>query len=525
MTQHKHIINRQIIEIQLPKKADAFGIQQTLGKLYSEQFTPIIDKLLCDRYGRDEKKRYQIDQLTVDLGNVQIENIAAVFTEKFNDALIAVEDSGDVEDVIEEKAEIPQKTPLQVVSYFLKTGRLPWWSGNTTKTYLSEQLDQLIKTPDTTFKEFLVQLPLNHVYQDRFLYTFTEEQILLCLQVLTDISIQGLSTVKKGLRDRIPKNAGVTDLNIENTFWKVAFYQVPKAIDYKNLIADCERQIVQELGIDVKESKKENQNTYLPAIRSLVEKHKTKYAGDTVWQQLFQQVSKIVNSPSFYKLDFRLLKEFQQLLAIEKIENNLQLIARHLHVLEAALKPLQPDVKPVVIEKLQSSFEDTDFITIQNAGLVLLWPFLQRFFENLEVIENKIFHNEMARHKAVCALQYLCNTAETELFEGMLPFTKVLCGVPLENTIPPISLSVAEKEMAEGLLSAVIKRGPHWGNLSLDGFRASYLCRQGSLRTRDGHWLLQVQKETYDITLEKLPWGMNTVKLPWMNEIILVEWL
>ncbi len=528
MPQHKHIINKQIIEIQLPKKADAFGVQQKLGKLYSEQFTPIIDKLLCDRYGSDEKKRYQIDKLTVDLGNVQIENIAAVFTEKFKDALVSVEDLGDVEDDIEntkeEKADILQKTPLQVVSYYLKMGRLPWWSSNTTKTYLSEQLDQLIKTPDATFAKLLGQLPFNHVYLDRFLYTFTEEQILMCLQGLTDIPIQGLSTVKKELRDRIQKNAGVTDFNIENTFWKVAFNQVPKAIDYKSLIASCEQQIVKELGIDVKESKKENQNTYLPAIRSLVEKQKKQYSGDTVWQQLFQHVSKVVNSPSFYKLDFRLLKEFQQLLAINVIENNLQLIARHLQVLEAALKPLQPDVKSTVIETLPSQFEDTDFITVQNAGLVLLWPFLQRFFENLEVIENKTFHDEMARHKAICALQYLCDEEDTELFEGTLSLNKVLCGASLEDVVPLIPLSEEEKKMAEGLLHSVIQRGPHWKNLSLEGFRASYLCRQGSLRIRDGHWLLQVQKETYDITLEKLPWGFNTIKLPWMNEIILVEW-
>ncbi|MEP5602010.1 MAG: contractile injection system tape measure protein, partial [Algibacter sp.] len=681
----------------------------------------------CDRYGRDEKKRHQIDKLTVDLGHVQMETITAVFTEKLNEALASVQDSGYIKEVVEETPEIPQKTPLKVVSYYLKSGRLPWWSSKTSKSYLQDQLDQLIKTPDATFTKILEQLPFNHVYLDRFLYTFTEEQILLCLQVLTNISVKELPAVRKELVHRIQKQAdkktsAYTDAKIGRTFWKVAFNQVLKAINYKNLIASCEQQIMQELGIDVKKSKKENQNSYLPAIRSLVEKQKKQYPGDTIWQHFFEHLIGVVNHPSFYQIPVQILKELKQLLeglriahdkakgvtetkeqsiegqriaqdkakgvtetkeqsiegqriahdkakgvtetkeqsiegqriaqdkakaitetkeqpvegqriAQDKVkrvtetkqqptegqriaqdkakaitetkeqpvegqciehdkakgvtetkeqsiegqciehdkaktitetkeqpvegqriehdkaktitetkeqsvegqriaqdkakavtEMKLQPIARHLQLLQAMLKPLQPDGKLAVIETLPSQFEDTDFITIQNAGLVLLWPFLQRFFENLEVMAGKAFHDEIARNKAVCALQYLCDTTETELFEGMLPFAKVLCGVPLEDTISPICLSVAEKDMAEGLLRSVIERGPHWTNLSLDGFRASYLCRQGSLRTRDGHWLLQVQKETYDITLEKLPWSINTIKLPWMNEILIVEW-
>ncbi|WP_340200021.1 contractile injection system tape measure protein [Ascidiimonas sp. W6] len=535
MATHKHIINKQIIEIELPKQADAFGIQQTLGKLYNEKFTPIIDKLLCDRYGRDEKKRYQIDQLIVDLGNVKMEDIADIFTEKFNDALISIEDSRH-EEPIEKKPELPEKTPLQVVSYYLKTGRLPWWSSKTSKTYLLEQLDQLIKTPDATFTKLLSQLPYNHSYLDRFLYTFTENQILLCLQILTDISIKGIPVVQKELVDNMVKRAShkasaYTAEKIAKTFWKVAFNQVPKAIDYKNLIASCKEQLRQELGVDA--VKKEKGSMHLPTIRSLVENHKKQYPNDTIWQHFFEHLIGVVHHPSFYQIPDHILKELKNLLEALRLEHHksetvtetkLQPIVRQLQVLEAMLKPLQPDSKPNVIEQLQSNFEETEFISVQNAGLVLLWPFLQRFFENLEVIENKAFCNEIARNKAVCALQYLCDTSETEFFEGMLPLTKVLCGISLEDTIPLISLSVAEKEMAESLLHAVIERGPHWKNLSLDGFRTSYLCRQGSLRTRDGHWLLQVQKETYDITLEKLPWSINTIKLPWMNKIILVEW-
>ncbi|MCB0374558.1 MAG: hypothetical protein KDD04_01415, partial [Sinomicrobium sp.] len=206
-------------------------------------------------------------------------------------------------------------------------------------------------------------------------------------------------------------------------------------------------------------------------------------------------------------------------------ETELQPLAKQLHALETVMKQMRPGPVPAVIEKLRSEFEDTDFIPVQNAGLVLLWPFLQRFFENLELITGKAFYDEAARNKAACALQYLSDEKEAELFEGKLILNKVLCGIPPEDIVEPVQLSTEEKAIAAGLLQAVISRGPHWQNLSPEGFRTSYLRREGLLRSQDDHWLLQVKKETYDITLEKLPWGFTTVKLPWMQEPLTVEWI
>ena len=570
MQQQQHIINKQIIEIQLSKTADAFEVQQKLGELYREQLTPIIDKVLCDRYGSIENERLQIDRLTIDLGSVQLEDITSVFEEKFKETLAEIQDSGDVTDLAAKgKTAKTQKTPLRVLSHYLKTGILPWWAENTTKAFLLDQLDQLIKTPNATFTKMLSQLRFNTVYLERFLYTFTEKQLLASIQVLTDFSVQGLSMVKKELLDVVKKNSGqkfsaftasqlrgkpakhpaetqffdfetsLGELNatmwikIKKTFWKAAFNQIPIAKDYETLKKECIRQTLLELRIDQKKESKEYQNIYL--IRSLVEKYSTQYPGDTLWQQFFQQVSQVVNSPFFYKVAPDLLEEFRQLLLSlelsqkKSLQTNdteiiLQSIAQCLQLLQKSTRKQQPTPETMVIEQLSSNFEDTDFITIQNAGLIIFWPFLQQFFENLGLMEDKTFSDQTARDKAICALQYLCGEEDTALFEAAFPLNKILCGASLEDVVPLIFLSAEEKKIAEDLLQAVIARGPHWTNLSIEGFRASYVRRPGSLRTRDGHWLLQVQKETYDITLEKLPWSINTVKLPWMNEILIVAW-
>ncbi|MEM6829006.1 MAG: contractile injection system tape measure protein, partial [Bacteroidota bacterium] len=201
----------------------------------------------------------------------------------------------------------------------------------------------------------------------------------------------------------------------------------------------------------------------------------------------------------------------------------LQPLTEHVHHLEQTLKR-DPAQRSTIFKKLHSTFEETDFISIQNAGLVILWPFLPRFFENLKLTSEGKFHDHEARMKAVCALQYLCYEEEELFFEGILPLNKVLCGLALEEVVEQASLSAEEKEQAEGLLHSVISRGPLWTNLSLEGFRTSYLRREGLLRTRDDRWILQIKKETHDVTLQKLPWGFNVVKLPWMSDPLMVEW-
>ena len=189
------------------------------------------------------------------------------------------------------------------------------------------------------------------------------------------------------------------------------------------------------------------------------------------------------------------------------------------------MQQIEPSPVPDVMEKLRSGFEDTDFISVPNAGLVLFWPFLPRFFENLELLTDKAFQDETARNKAVCALQYLIDEDEAGLFEGVLTLNKVLCGIPQEDTVELHLLSVDEKEIADSLLESVIARGPLWKSLSIAGFRTAYLQREGQLTTRDDHWLLRVEKATHDITMEKLPWSFTVVKLPWMPEPLMVEWM
>jgi Contractile injection system tape measure protein len=180
----------------------------------------------------------------------------------------------------------------------------------------------------------------------------------------------------------------------------------------------------------------------------------------------------------------------------------------------------------------ESRFSDADELYVGNAGLVILWPFLGRFFALQELLEENKFKTPAALQRAAGLLQYLAtgeNAGEdargAALPEYLLPLNKVLCGMPLEEVFdfgPPIT--DAEIEACDDLLGAVIQQAPVLREMSIAGFRASFLLRKGQLSARDGNWLLRVERETHDVVLDRFPWSANLVKLPWMEAMMQVEW-
>ncbi len=536
MTQQKHIINKQILEIHLPSTVDPFTVQQELSALCRHQLRTVMDRIFCNTTLNAGDQPLQIDRLTLDLGKVSIEDFATVFEEELQEKLQEALTIHQQSDAVAQKntANQPEeKTPIRVVAHYLKTGILPWWAKDTTKAYVLEQLEELLQKPNTTFITLLKQLRWNTQQLERFIHTSTEAQLLQSLQLISDVPLQEIIPAFEKFQQRIHNKYSIISQKIKVTFWKTAFQKFDTYKDSKFFEQACFKGTLAALGIDHKGSSRKHQAQDVYEIKSLVANHKTVQVKNTVWQEFFRQLSTIINNPFLDQLPTKMLKQWVQLLKdIGKIQEqtvDANTVLRPLAIyLQRVHKELQEIAsKPILmeIEKLSSPFEDTDFIPVQNAGLILFWPFLERFFENLELIKDKKFIDETGRHTAICALQYLCEGDDQELFEGALPLNKLLCGVAIDEVISPIILSDEETAIAEGLLSAAIGQGPHWKNLSIEGFRTSYLCRPGSLRTRDGHWLLQVQRETHDVTLEKLPWGFHTVKLPWMQDIIVVEWL
>lgn len=176
------------------------------------------------------------------------------------------------------------------------------------------------------------------------------------------------------------------------------------------------------------------------------------------------------------------------------------------------------------ILKEKNSVEEDINLYIENAGLILLHPFLSAFFQELDLMEGKAFRDSMAADRAVHLLHFLVfgNTKGTE-HEFVL--NKILCGLPVEFPITSdFQISDKEKEESELLLTTVIE---HWTALkstSPDGLRTSFLQRAGKLATEEDHIAIKVEQKTLDILMDKLPWNYSIIKLSWMEKRIQVEW-
>jgi hypothetical protein len=163
---------------------------------------------------------------------------------------------------------------------------------------------------------------------------------------------------------------------------------------------------------------------------------------------------------------------------------------------------------------------------VHHAGLVLLHPFLPRFFESTSIKEAGQPALTSGMLPRAAALLHLLATGEEDVLELELDFIKVLLGLPLDSPLPVSEglLLDSDRDEVEALLSAALE---HWRVLkstSARGLRGSFLRRPGLLREEAQGFRLQVEPASFDMLLGQLPWGIGTVKLPWMKRAIFTEW-
>jgi hypothetical protein len=163
-------------------------------------------------------------------------------------------------------------------------------------------------------------------------------------------------------------------------------------------------------------------------------------------------------------------------------------------------------------------------IAVQNAGLVILHPFLKYFFYLLKITNKLGEIIPSKREVAVQTLHYLATGSE-EFFEGNLVLEKFLCGMPLNMPVPKQSLLTSRiRKEAEIMLSEVIKNWPALKNTSPAGLRQMFIQRDGKLIQNNKNCKLIIERKTQDILLEKLSWNISIIKLNWLSEMLYVEW-
>ncbi|WP_424099673.1 contractile injection system tape measure protein [Moorena producens] len=446
---------------------------------------------------------------------------------------------------------------LEIFSDFIQTGILP---ENFSKQELEHYCDRLITNSPNQVKSIVKLCFKNPKHLQRLIYQFSDSTLLKIAGLFTGNLVQFIAdynTDIKPVLEQLEQTRNIPEAKLRLEIWqglllsicsesntKVDKFRLIEAnllhitssnrINYPefltNIVAKIEHLVRQ--GKDFKSTLPEildrikipSQETQFikerEQLKHLVRELQHLDFNSQILPQHKQQINQLkneieillnqINNPAQAQRSSDLITRFKQLQkSFQTLKLNIQ----------QELKSNQTTISDAV-----NAFSDSDEIYIYNAGLILLWPFMTRFFVKIGLVKDKIFINTTSAERAALLLQYLVDNS-TEIPEHSLPLNKILCGIDLLEPIDTnLEITAQEREECENLLSAVIQNWSILKNTSIEGFRKAFLQRNGIVRVRDGSWLLQVERETYDILLDRIPWSIRVVKLPWMDNILYVEW-
>ncbi len=191
-------------------------------------------------------------------------------------------------------------------------------------------------------------------------------------------------------------------------------------------------------------------------------------------------------------------------------------------------QPLEtPDDEVAVADPPEeSTVAEASGYLVENAGIVLLWPYFGRLFAQLGLLDDhERFKSVADQIRAISILQYTA-TGMHDFQEYQISLLKKICGMELAQPVNQAAspLLEHEQELIKSMLEGAISNWPQLGNTSVEGFRNSFLLRRGTLRLEDNTWTLRVERSGIDVLLDSIPWPITNVKLPWMDEVLYVAW-
>lgn len=366
---------------------------------------------------------------------------------------------------------------FEVLRYYIEFGSLNFENTAITFSDLTSLLETLIKTEQFKVKKLVYDSAKYSIKLERILNLYNEKQQPELLNLIHPELLSKLELfkvllkkyLKLSLTDSIQLNSDQELTPYLLNFWTT-----------KNLIVDHPVRLLENLVSEV-----------------LL---KTTYSVETFFNDLTTAAEKASNSEEI-KFIGELANIFFQKQSQKKRVNE----------------------EPAQVEEIK----EDDAIYIENAGLVILWPFLGHLFNKLELLEDpKKFKDEQALQKAILLTQYLI-TGDNEISENQLVLNKLICGAEINQFVDvSIPIEDTEKELCISLLeNAVLKNWPSLNKSSVDGLRETFLIREGVLKKNEKDYILIVKDKTVDILLKDITWTISIVQTGLMENKIIVEWL
>lgn len=569
MNTQTHVIRRHTLELLLAEGDKAPQLQAEVERLFGDKVLPVIDAVMSSQVGEDEVLR--IDRLELELGRIVQADMPAQLPERVREelqhALAQVLMHADSKPVLrsapargrnEQRLSTrsnPNRSGLELLEYFLRTGLVPWWHPADGDFDLDGHIAQLLGAHVAALLAVLRGLTGDRVVQRLVmqLKPQTLERLLLAiagsggdplLQEMTQLQavINTFADVQASHRglvvyEQILSHLLATEQRDQDTLTGVVVHALLETADRRG---DSRLTMVTEL--------RKYTEKYLPADAAvhrrlgdrlkdvIASTHEDPALGDHSTDRSESSTrgrpagdgdgwQVATSSPSGPDLP-----EHGGTEARSRTQQSAITVATRGEVGQVDRERQQTnsgnaeDAAAKIDELLRQVPDLADGQYLANAGLVLLWPYLPRFFQQSGLADNTDFHSPSARERGVLLLEYLV-CGETEFPESRLMLNKLLCGWPILDPVArEIEPSEIEIREVEELLAAVIAHWQSLRNTSPAGLREAFLHREGRLAHDDMGWQLMVNRTGYDVLLDSLPWGIGLIRLPWMKEALRVEW-
>lgn len=496
-----HIIQKVFIEITVNSKEKAYQIKDDLNSFLSIDVFPEIEKYINGIEYQLAGHTLQIPLLElnpdVDSSSLNSE-LKNQITRLFKEELSEIVDS---REIWSEQTENNSKASwisnkeklLQSFIYFLENGSMPWWnSDNENINFLETAVfDSLIAVPAFQ-KSILSVLPKQHI-QTRIINQLSDRQIAqLCMALLENKEL----TIN--LEDRVLQNVSKLRHHERSLVWGLVLGVLSKYSDSSN--ADLRKYILEQVS-------------------------KANPAGSST-KKVSHKIQKALTEIFSFISEDEIAESIENTNSINHIKNieskGPENITNHL---KNNLKNVKKTAE--AIDHNNTELHDDGIMNegqyVQNAGLILIHPFIKTLFEHCDLLDPKtqeITNPELGAH----LLHYIA-TGTTNAPEYEMTFEKFLCNIPMHQSIDRhIKLSRKHKTEAKNVIESVQHNWSPMQKSSAALLQNEFFQRSGKLVVTDHDYTLTVERKTQDILLEKLGWGIGFIKLPWKEKFLFVNW-
>ncbi len=572
LSSSKHIINKVFLEINTNSKEKGYYLKDHIDAFLQKEIFSFLEYYFDELDSKNHSHSVQLENLNIDIAINQNLDFEDFKEQILKNITKQVEEVFEKKDGNTEGYKVIKKQEKETKSFFhfLETGTNTWWttSNHDFNAVKEKTFDEVLNDENFSFKwNKTIQKP---IARTRFIKQFSDSQIVTIIKkgillkknnAENTSKIIRIEAVKKYIKTSISKKQLIP--NQRFLMWEIVVLSLLETSNF-SVKQKLSGLIYNVFEFQKKKSFLEHKELFLKEIKNQIEnQNELELLADLdavvliIEKKLNQVILKEKGIETFSKNQSSVKTEKNTNFEIEnkkepetgKIQENEETTIRDLDLtfsktkdkvvqkndentesISNTSKEKTENNQEEVIDKNELSFvkqeytlnADSSDLYLDNAGLVLIHPFMKSLFENCKLLnkDNTINNPEVAAH-----LLHYAATGKEQDYENAMAFEKFLCNIPIAQPIERnIVLSEIMKKEVLAMLQAVLSNWDVMKTSSAELFQNEFLQRPGKLNIGDESPTIVIERKTQDILLEKLNWNLSIIKLAWKKRIIYVNW-